>query len=408
MTAAPSPDRFDLLDLYDAPVSAGADAPHADDTGPAEIVRPLDLDDRPEPYQAPADAAPADAPAPAAPAPTGDAGELQRAAWTPPASARPARTNAMGRAARVDPAIAAARAAAAEARDRLGGMIRIALAGGSDGEYRHGAIVAWRPSGDVAWDVVAAAAAAAGVAPPARRSDRAIASEAVRYVADRGLRVETVKRGARWRVYRPTTVVAVGASIGAAYLVAELQGDTLQLEGPADLAEIVRTAFSRARSEAMLGTSDVSAWLASILDAWAAVPTVYGRYIAAPVVDRWRALAAALADAGLPVPRQPAAVASPDHVRDEIQAGLLSEVSARLAFIRERRARALSDGASDLGVKGAATAIADLDDLRAKLSTYELLTGPLPEARAEIDALASSLAPILDATTQRGVVIEMD
>ena len=315
----------------------------------------------------------------------------------------------------------ARREAELTAQSALDAAITVALANPT-GDYPHGCLAAWRPTGEVAWSTLCDAAAAAGVSAPAMRSVRATASDAVRTLQGNGLLVETITRGSKWTVYRPASVARVGESIGAATLVATLVDDTrtpdrvrLELDGPADLCAVVRDAFDRARRDARLDSAEVSLWLSSILASWRAVPTAYGRWVApgAPT-DGWRRLADALASREINIPRRPAAVASAADVRDEITAGLRTEVANLIQGIRDQRDRAKARPAGegeaprDLGARAALTAVTEIGTVRAKVAMYEVITGPLTDARAALDALETELAPLAGDTSMRGAMLEMD
>jgi hypothetical protein len=290
------------------------------------------------------------------------------------------------------------------ARRTLDNAITVALAGNPDGEYPHGCLAAWHPSGEVRWSVVADAAAAAGVSPPAERSLRAIAADAVRTIEGGGLRVSVVKRGSRWAVYRPARVTEAGASVGEAQVVAELQGDALVTDGPEDLCATVRDAFNRARREAVIGSAEVTAWLTAICHQLRGVSTVYGRWIPpGRATDTWRRVTEALNAARLPLPSRPAAVASRADVAEEIAGGLRREIEAEVARIAEDAAR------ENYGTRAAVSALVDLAALRDKARMYAVITGPgaLDAALAQMDALAAKLEPLADDTSQRGAALEL-
>lgn len=290
------------------------------------------------------------------------------------------------------------------ARRALDTAIAVALAGNPDGEYPHGCLAAWHPSGEVRWSVVADAAAAAGVSPPAERSLRAIAADAVRTIEGGGLRVSVVRRGSRWAVYRPARVTEAGASIGEAQVVAELQGDALVTSGPEDLCATVRDAFARARREAMIGSAEVTAWLTAICYGLRGVSTVYGRWIPpGRATDTWRRVTEALHAARLPLPSRPAAVASRADVAEEIAGGLRREIEAEVTRIAE------DAGRENYGTRAAVSALVDLAALRDKARMYAVITGPgaLDAALAQMDALAAKLEPLADDTAQRGAALEL-
>ena len=297
-------------------------------------------------------------------------------------------------------------------RALVDGAITVAL-GASDGQYPNGCLVAWHPAGKRTWSVVAAAAEVAGFSPPTPRSHRAVASAAVRALESQGLKVQTVKRGAEWSVYRPAAVSALGESVGEARLLAALVGEELTLAGPDDLCAVVRGVWDAARAQAMVGSTEITAWLANILHNLRAVPTAYGRWVPPGACsERWCTLAAALAAARLPVPSRPAGVASREDMREEITAGLIGEVDGMVSAIRAQRARAVAGGSADkprdLGARAATTALDEITALLGKLSVYECLTGPLTETRRELANLQTELLPLVDDTVQMGMMIEMD
>lgn len=311
----------------------------------------------------------------------------------------------------------AAERAEAEAKRRaqaaLDGAILVALSGSEGGTYPHGAIVNWRPVGTIGFAVLEAAAIEGGATPPARRSTASMASSAVNALKAAGYKVETVKRGAHWRVYRSAGQrVALGESIGESIVNATLGGfggEELDLEGPATLAAIVREAFENARAESTLTSADVTSWLGDILDGWRAVPTCYGRWIApGEITERWLRLAGALAKVGV-VPARPAGVMAREDIRGEIETGLQTEVANLVSKITSARDRAREESKrGEIGIRAATTLINAIADARAKLTLFEVLVGPMAAARAELDTVAAELALIADDTAQRGANLELD
>ena len=300
---------------------------------------------------------------------------------------------------------------AKRARQALDEAISLAL-GHSDGEYPHGCIAAWRPSGERRWSVVNDAAQRAGIEGPRKRSLRAVASDAVHAIERGGLKIATVVRGREWTVYRPAATTQVGESVGEASLVAKLVDDTLVVEGPADLCALVRSAFDRAQREALIGSEDVSAWLVGLLSSWRAVNTCYGRWIPPGThTEQWCKLAAELKAASVPVPGKPAAVASRQDMEEEIVSGLHAEIEALVSRVRGQRDRAIAqsteEARKDLGPVAAARAIGDIQDARTKLDMYEVLTGPLTAARATLATLEADLLPLVDDTALRGIALEL-
>lgn len=300
---------------------------------------------------------------------------------------------------------------AKRARQALDEAISLAL-GSADGEYPHGCVAAWRPAGERRWSKVDAAAQAAGVSGPKKRSLRAVASDAVHAIERGGLRIATVVRGREWTVYRPAGVSAVGESVGEASLVAKLVEDELTLAGPEDLCATVRAAFDRAQREALIGSEEVSAWLTDLLSDWRAVNTCYGRWVPpGEHTAQWCRLAEQLKAAGLPVPGKPAAVASRQDMEEEIVSGLHSEIEALVSRVKGQRDRAIAqsteEARKDLGPRAAASAIRDIQDARTKLDMYEVLTGPLTAERATLNALEVELLPLVDDTALRGIALEL-
>jgi hypothetical protein len=301
-----------------------------------------------------------------------------------------------------------AREARAAAQAALDSAIRIGLSS-QDGTYPHGCLVAWHPAGVRTWSSIAAVAEDAGVPAPAQRSLRAIAADAVRSIEGNGLRVEVVKRGKEWVVYRPAGTSEIGASIGDARVVAALEGDTLTVVGPDDLCATVTRAFADARAEATIGSTEVTQWLGAILASWRAVPMAYGRWVPpGEMTERWVRLAGALAAAtGRWMPARPAGIMSREDIRGELHTGLTSEVDSLIGEIANDRDRA-HKAAKELGAAAAANALAKVADLRIKLGMYETLTGPMPEEHTRLDALAADLATLTDDTAQRGAMLELE
>jgi hypothetical protein len=312
-------------------------------------------------------------------------------------------------------------AAAAETRERqrraVESAITVALTA-AGGEYAHGCLAAWRPAGERPHAVLVEVAAAAGVEPPAKRSPRAVASDAVRALEASGYRVAVRAKGSEWAVYRPTDVAAVGQSVGEAGLIASFVDDNLKLEGPEHLCAAVRGVWEEAQKNAVVGSTEITAWLAGICHDLLAVPTAYGRWIApGESTEKWRRLATAAAAAKLPVPARPAAVATREDICDEIRVGIVAEVAALIGEIKTQRdtyakrgaaAAAGKEIAKDLGMRAALTRLDEIAALRSKIETYEGLIGRLDDERAELTALEEELAPMVDPTFTRGAMLEMD
>lgn len=312
-------------------------------------------------------------------------------------------------------------AAAAERRERqrraVESAITVALTA-AGGEYAHGCLAAWRPAGERSHAVLVEVATEAGVEPPAKRSLRAVAADAVRALEASGYRVAVRSKGSEWAVYRPSDVAAVGQSVGEAGLIASFVDDNLKLEGPDHLCAAVRGVWEEAQKNATVGSTEITAWLAGICHDLLAVPTAYGRWIApGESTEKWRRLATAAAAAKLPVPARPAAVATREDICDEIRVGIVAEVAALIGEIKAqrdtyaKRAGAAADGkeiAKDLGMRAALTRLDEIAALRAKIETYEGLIGRLDDERAELTALEEELAPMVDPTFTRGAMLEMD
>lgn len=320
-------------------------------------------------------------------------------------------------------------AAERQAQAEVDQAITVAL-GDEAGEYRNGCLVAWRwpeaKEGDnvvreMPWRVLSSAFEAvqavtpelAGVAGPAKRSDRAVAAGADRALEGRAFKVTTLKRGSSWSVYRPATTAAVGGSVGDHELIATLVGEDLTLDGPAELCAIVRDVWEAARQAAMVGTTEITLWLGGVLRWWRGVTVPYGRWLPPGQPTKgWRALAVALADLGLPIPRRPAGVAAREDVREELGRGLCDEVDALITDIRRDRDKAIAkstpDKPRDIGARGAASAIGKIANVRAKLGLYECLVGPLPEARAQLASLEAELSPLADDATLRAMALDLD
>lgn len=290
------------------------------------------------------------------------------------------------------------------ARISLDTAITVALKDAT-GEYKHGCLAAWDAAGDRRYATIATAAAEAGVLPPKERSLRAIASDAVKAIQGGGLKVAVVTRGSEWSVYRPAATAEVGASVGEARVTAKLDGEQLVLAGPDDLCAVVRAAFKASQDEAILGSTEISTWLAGLCTEYRAVRVVYGRWLAPGLpTEMWKRLAPALRKAGLPVPSRPAAVSSVADVTEEIRDGLIREIGVELNRIEEARSR------DNYGDRAATNALTDLEALTDKAKMYTAIVGPkaLDTQLAAIAKLRGELEASLSDTAQRGAMLEMD
>lgn len=291
---------------------------------------------------------------------------------------------------------------AKRAREALEGLISLSLKA-KDGKYPHGCYVAWKAAGERKYQVIADCALAAGVEPPAPRSDAAIAKDAVDSLASggSGFKIQVVIKGSCWTVYRPAAVAEVGAEVGRNQVVARLDGEALTLTGPDDMVATVRAAFDRAKADATLGSMEITGWLNSLLSTWRAVDVVYGKWLNPHCTPLWLPLASALNAAGLRVPKAPAGVQSEADVADEIAEGLAAEVATMLAKIETQRdvAKARATEAAtkgktvsgDLGGLAAINALADVEAMRGKLDTMAPLAGDMAETRAALNALQIEL-----------------
>lgn len=312
-----------------------------------------------------------------------------------------------------------ARVDAADRRERermaIDGAISVALAGPIDGQYAHGLLAAWRPSGERNHAALKNAIDAANLGwidAPEPRSLRAIASDAVRALESEGYRVAVRRRGSSWAIYQQTDVASVGGSVGETFVIASFADDALILEGPDHLCAAIRTVWETARTNGSIGTNEITAWLVGACKALRATDTVYGRWIAPGLPsERWLALAAVLADLKYPVRRRPAAVASRLDVADEIRDGITAEIASLMTEIEDQRETVKCTGTADkprdLGVRAAVTRLDEIAALRAKLATFECLIGPCTEERARLTAMELQLADLVDPVYQRGALLEL-
>lgn len=308
-----------------------------------------------------------------------------------------------------------------KARSALDAAITVALSN-TDGEYPHGCLTGWADFGVVPWVRLRAVAESAGVAAPEPRSRRALASEAVsRAATAHGCKVKVVTRGAKWTVYRTAGVDQVGASVGAAEVIATLVGGELRLTGDETLVNAVALIWRELCAAETLDSTAISAWLSGLLASWRAVATVYGRGWLAPgaPTEQWRRLATELNAAGFPVPARPAGIGSREDIADDLQRGLRTEVDNLISAIERQRAEAKArgdearaagkqDAATDLGDRGVVSAAADIQAVTDKIAMYECITGPMTAERTRLAALKAELANLLSDTTLRGMVLELD
>lgn len=296
----------------------------------------------------------------------------------------------------------------ARARAALNDLIRVAMTG-TDGNYPYGCLAAWRKTGEVRWQTVATAAESCGFDPPAKRTIKAIAGEAVRSLKSQGFRVDVAIKGRSWRVYRPSGESILGTSVGETNLVVTLTGETLECDGPVTLAAIVQNTWEQARLDSIIGTADISKYLDGICAELRGVDTAYGQWLPpGPSTERWCRLATALHAAGLPVPATPASVTRPTDVASELATGLEREAVNLLATIEGQYASAAErGGGTTLGIRAATTALDDLASLKEKIALYEVFTGPLKNTHDEIRAMEDRLNPLVDGTVLRGSVLDL-
>ena len=290
----------------------------------------------------------------------------------------------------------------------IDGAITVALTA-HDGEFPHGCLVAWVPLGTHSWQKIADVARAADVVEPARRTDRAIASAAVARLQADGYRVEVQTRGSCWNVYRPAKVTVVGQSVGDTALMVKLVDEQLVIEGPADMAATVRAAFDSAKAASQLDSTAISTWLTSILKSWRAVSICYGRWVPPGArTEAWLKLAGCMADAGLNVARRPAKVSSVEDVKEEVVLGLKCEVEGMVSKIAGRIEAGKALKAGHIGFEGASALQLEVGDLRSKVKMYEVVTGPLAGAHAELDRMDEELAPFVTDAAARSALVAQE
>lgn len=301
---------------------------------------------------------------------------------------------------RIDPDLTARQ----KARTTLDQTIRVAL---SSAQGAHGVLAAWDPAGDLPHALLASVAARFGLPPPKPRSAAILAGDAVRALKAQGYRVDVAIRGKAWKVYAPHKASGLGEPTGRNELLVSLVSNGLFIEGPEHLAATVREIFAHEQATATLPSGAQTAWLKGICEnTFRGVKVPYGYWIPpGQPSDRWREFAPALREAGMLVPSVPASITAIEDINESIADGLIAEVSSALDALQRRIATAPCGA---LGIRAAANELDELSALRAKLDLYELLTGPLPQPRARIRAMMETLEPMLNSTTQRAFVLEME
>lgn len=279
----------------------------------------------------------------------------------------------------------------------------------------HGAIVGWRPWPSRTYGQIVRAATAAGVSALAPASVASVYGDAIAAVAaSRGMRRVVLARGSRWRLERAADADArPGESSGAVACTITRDGSTITVDHDGSTGAMlveadVRARYQEMRDAAIVEGHEIARWIGSIVvGELRGTDSALGRYwIPSPCVDRWIALADALASIGLPSSRGSHATMS--DMRADLSAGLRSEIDAAVSRIAGERDRARAGGASDIGARGAATACRLLADLRSKIDAYDLICGDLSDVRAALVSLAADLDSLTDATVQRGAMLDLD
>lgn len=280
------------------------------------------------------------------------------------------------------------------------------------GDKAGGASIGWRPWPTVSYSAIVGACERANLAPPSAPSAAAVAGEAVRAMSRAaGYRVDTVRRGSHWRVFRASAVAAIGDSIGTVKVDVRLTQGRIEVDhdgtAPAmTLAVEVREAFARARAACDIEGPALARWADGVIGALRGIPSCLGRYwIPGPAIARWEAIAAALASIGCVTVIGRWTSAS--DVREDLAIGLRSEVTTAIARITSERDRAREGGKADIGTRGATSAVVALRDLRQKLDVMRPIVGPMEDERRQLADLDQSLASLADDTAIRGAMLEM-
>lgn len=295
-----------------------------------------------------------------------------------------------------------------EARATLDREIRQQLVDPT-GRMDGGASIGWHAWPTVSYGAIVTACRTVDVAPPSAPSAAAVAGVAVRRMSRAaGYRVDTLKRGSHWRVFRASTLANVGDSIGTVNVDVRLERGRIDVthdssSAATTLSVEVREAFAAARAACEIDGPTMARWAAGVLGSLRGIPSSLGRYwIPAPSVERWTEIADAIGPLKTSIGRW----TSVDGIRDDLAIGLRTEVSNALTRIQAERDRAREAGKSDIGTRGATSAIVAIRDLRAKLDIMSPIVGQMDDARRMLATVESSLSDLADDTSIRGAMLE--
>ena len=115
-----------------------------------------------------------------------------------------------------------------------------------------------------------------------------------------------------------------------------------------------------------------------------------------------------MADAGLNVARRPAKVSSVEDVKEEVVLGLKCEVEGMVSKIAGRIEAGKALKAGHIGFEGASALQLEVGDLRSKVKMYEVVTGPLAGAHAELDRMDEELAPFVTDAAARSALVAQE
>jgi hypothetical protein len=265
----------------------------------------------------------------------------------------------------------------------------------------HGCVIAWAGRHSLRRGDLAAALLEIGMTEllPKATSARAQAGRALEALNAQGFIVRVERKGAAatgqpapaWTAryvigalgYAGGTVVTNPdgtPAFGTVIATATLVDDQLSVVGRPDIVERVTADFRTRVDEEMYQSSDITAWLGSVLikHCDAVQFGAMGWYIGPRHVDWANRLCSAVKAAGFGagwvVPGLP--VTDSDHLRDGLLGGLTEEVDDLMHRLETERAAARSTReAKDIGPKRAASFLADLRKIGERVAGYAVVLG---------------------------------
>jgi len=301
----------------------------------------------------------------------------------------------------------------------------IILAGAAaDGQ---GALLGWEGCGAPTHEEMVRACTEAGCPDlaPSPRSDLSHAGEAVmrlnnarcglmarRENAPKGSTAQSRGYIAIWTVNRQIPGAKRGQAGSTCVLTATLRANgDLDLEGPTELAEMVRSRYVARRNAEVYRSGDVTDWLQGVLKyEFGCAKHVLGWYVTAGQRERATRLMDALDRSTWGFISPPLSVATGDELALGIAKGWIREIERLEGKLEAERAAAERAKKTEISATIAANLLADLADLDREADTYRNVLGT-ESIRGLLDrlrALRSTLSPLATTADVRFALLELD